>query len=76
MRSGFLGVFGIAEQGLAEFESRFVNLERSNPGLEGRARNPEPSGCPRGSGNPASGLGQCCLDDLSLAARFSIILER
>jgi hypothetical protein len=52
-----LEFIGIADQALAEFEPRFVNLERSNPGLESRARNPEPSCRPRGSGNPASGLG-------------------
>ena len=53
----FLGIIVKADQDLAEFESRFVNIERSNPGLESRARNPELSRRARGSGNPASGLG-------------------
>jgi hypothetical protein len=57
IQGGFSGIIGIADQDLAEFESRFVNFERSNPRLESRARYPEPSGCPRGSRNPASALG-------------------
>ena len=58
----------------AEFELGFVDFQGLNAGLKSGWWNSKLRGCPGWSGNPASGRGQCRLDNLPLAERLNLTL--
>jgi hypothetical protein len=55
---------------LAEFELVFIYIQGLDPGLESRRWNSKFRRRSGRTGNPASGLGERCLDSLQLASRL------